>query len=87
MWCPKCFRKCMTQTGLGRWPYIQIFQHWIFPVDGRDKFFQLLIRYPKADATHAIRVQECKSKSFFIFCDEFGFGILLNIMDNERKGR
>ena len=86
MWCLKCFRKYQGRALVLRpRPHNQVFQHWIFLVDGHNELLQFHNRHLKTDTANAITLLKCKDYSLFIFCSDVA--VFVKVIDDEWKGR
>jgi hypothetical protein len=69
----------------------QVFQDWIFLVDGRDEPLEIRSRQLKADTMDAITLPESQDCSLFLFCGEvMKCGIMMKvpvIIDDDWKRR
>jgi hypothetical protein len=63
-------------------PHNQVFQDWVFFVDGDGELLQIWKRHPKADAADTITLPKCKDYSLFVFCSDVAFFVI----DDEGKG-
>jgi hypothetical protein len=64
-------------------PQNQVFQNWIFPVDGHDELLQFRDRQIKADAADTpILLLKCKDYCLFVLCSD----VCPLVIDDEWEG-
>jgi hypothetical protein len=63
----------------------QVFQDWIFLIDGHDDPLQIRKRQLKANATNAMTLLESKDCALFIFGGDVV--IFVKVVDDEWQGR
>jgi hypothetical protein len=83
MWGLKCFGKYKGRIVLDRWLQNQVFERWIFLVDGHDELLHIQNGYVEMDVADAFTLLKCKYYFVLVFFNEVVIAI---IIDDEWKG-
>jgi hypothetical protein len=85
MWCLKGVREIQPRAIVRLLHDNQVFQDWIFLIDGHNERSQICDSHVKTDATDAITLFESEDYGFFIVCGNVL--TFVKVIDDKWKGR